>query len=227
MKGKIIVIEGSSDGVGKTTQAKHLVEKLTELGEEVEFYHFPAYNTPGAKLVETYLQGELGPRENLSPYLVGSFYAMDRAYSYQRYLQPLLNAGKTIILDRYTTSSMFYQTVGMTITEKEKFIAWIKNYEYELLGLPEPDMILFLSVPESMARQLRAKRKKENNTTDIHEEDQNFLQEVYENGKWLAKREQWEMIDCVDDQGNMRNTEEINHQILNLVVKKCISYDNK
>ena len=107
--GKLIVIEGVSDGVGKTTQIKELYNKLVQSGKEVIYHHFPSYGSVGASLVEEYLKGNLGKREGIGPYAISSFYAMDRFYVYHNELKKALNEGKIVLLDRYTTSNLIYQ----------------------------------------------------------------------------------------------------------------------
>ena len=109
-KGKLIVIEGATDGVGKTTQFNLLKERLEREGEEVVTHHFPTYHSPEGHLVELYLQGKFGPVKSLSPYFINSLYAIDRAIVWKTKLEKAYLEGKIILLDRYTTSSLMYQS---------------------------------------------------------------------------------------------------------------------
>jgi hypothetical protein len=59
MKGRIIVIEGACDGIGKSTQYSLLKEELEKEGKVIT-HHFPSYDTPQGKGVEEYLNGSLG-----------------------------------------------------------------------------------------------------------------------------------------------------------------------
>lgn len=216
MKGKIIVIEGSTDGVGKTSQVELLVKHLKEDGYQVVTHHFPTVDSPGSSVVEEYLKGKLGSKEQLSPYAINSFYAIDRLYTYITELKEAYEAGKIIVLDRYTTSSMVYQSASLSIDKRDDFIEWVKNYEYQLLGLPKPDMVLYLSVEEATAAVLR----KERTTSDLHEKDQIFLERVYQNSQWIAKREHWEIINCLDENNSLLSKETIHHLLYEIVMNK-------
>ena len=114
MKSKLIVIEGACDGIGKSTQFALLKEKLTEMGKTVVTHHFPSYGTTRAALVESYLKGELGSPDTLSPYLVNTLYATDRALTWREVISPALNESSLVLLDRYTTSSIIYQSALIT-----------------------------------------------------------------------------------------------------------------
>ena len=107
-KGKLIVIEGSSDGIGKTTQFNLLKQRLLDENIKVESHHFPSYNTYQGKPVEEYLKGTFGKPDQLSPYFVNSLYAVDRAITWNIDLKKKFEQGDTILLDRYTTSSLIY-----------------------------------------------------------------------------------------------------------------------
>ena len=108
-QGRLIVIEGACDGVGKTTQFRLLKENLIKDGEQVITHHFPTYGTKQGALVEEYLRGSYGTIHNLSPYFINSLYAVDRAVTWHTELASEYQQGKTVLLDRYTTSSIIYQ----------------------------------------------------------------------------------------------------------------------
>ena len=55
--GKLIVIEGSCDGVGKSTQYKLLMDRLISDNENtIVTHHFPSYGTYQGRPVEEYLR---------------------------------------------------------------------------------------------------------------------------------------------------------------------------
>ena len=72
-RGKLFVIEGACDGIGKSTQYLKLQERLLQDGEEVVTHHFPSYGTFHGEPVTRYLKGELGQVKDLSPYFINSF----------------------------------------------------------------------------------------------------------------------------------------------------------
>ena len=159
--GKLIVIEGSCDGVGKSTQYKLLIDRLINEKEyDITSHHFPSYGTYQGRPVEEYLKGNFGNHSELSPYFVNSLYAQDRAITWVTGLKSEYDKGKLIVLDRYTTSSLIYQSsVINDVKEREAFIDYVYDYEYHKLGIPEPDLVIFLHAPFEITRNLKDKRK--------------------------------------------------------------------
>ena len=111
--GKLIILEGSCDGIGKSTQFEKLYERLVSEGYQVVRHHFPSYGTSQGADVEKYLKGEFGTIESISPYFINSLYAHDRAVTWYETLKKEYDSGKIILLDRYTTSSLIYQAAGI------------------------------------------------------------------------------------------------------------------
>ena len=160
--GKLIVIEGSCDGVGKSTQYRMLIDRLKEEKENMIItHHFPSYGTYQGRPVEEYLKGNYGKISELSPYFVNSLYAQDRAITWVNGLKHEYDNGSIIILDRYTTSSLIYQSsVIEDKKEREDFINYVYDYEYNKLEIAKPDMVIFLHAPFEVAQALKKKRKK-------------------------------------------------------------------
>ncbi len=212
--GKLIVIEGVSDGVGKTTQVKELYNKLVESGKEVIYHHFPSYGSVGASLVEEYLKGNLGKREGISPYAISSFYAMDRFYVYHNELKKALNEGKIVLLDRYTTSNLIYQ--GSFFEDKDEFLDYVTDYEYNKLGLKKPDLVIFLKLDKSIAKELRKNRDTDGVEGDINEKDTVFLDKVYDNSLYVADKYDFKVIECSKD-GVLRSIDDISREVYSIV----------
>ena len=221
--GKLIVIEGSCDGVGKSTQYKLLVDKLLQDKINIVQHHFPSYGTYQGRPVEEYLKGNYGKISELSPYFVNSLYAEDRSITWLTGLKQEYDKGSLIILDRYTTSSLIYQSAGVdNKEEREKFIDYTYDYEYHKLGLPIPDLVIFLHVPFELARSLKEKRKRETGVKDdIHEADLEFMKKVSDTSVYLAKKYNWDFVECSDN-GQMLSIEDINNKIYSLVKKKVL-----
>ena len=158
-KGKLIVIEGACDGIGKTTQYELLHQHFLNDSQEIANHHFPSYQTFQGAPVEKYLQGEFGQPNELSPYFINSLYATDRAVTWYMNLKQLYEQGKIILLDRYTTSSLIYQSALIEdITEKKKFIDYVIDFEYRKIGIKEPDKVIFLHAPFKLVTKLRDAR---------------------------------------------------------------------
>lgn len=211
-KGKLIVVEGACDGIGKSTQYDLLREHLQQDGHEVVSHHFPSYNTPQGKPVEKYLAGDFGKPSELSPYFVNTLYAMDRAITWKEILEKEYQAGKIILLDRYTTSSLIYQSsVIEDLEERKKFIDYVCDYEYSKLGIQKPDKVIFLHAPFDLVTEMRnARKSNEGLENDIHERDIEFMKRVYKNAMFMSEYLGWDRIDCVD--GDSMDTIENIHQ---------------
>lgn len=219
-KGKLIVVEGACDGIGKTTQYKMLCDHFRDDGISVVNHHFPSYGTLEGALVERYLKGEFGEVSKLSPYFVNSLYAVDRAVTWNTNLGKLYDDENTIILDRYTTSSLIYQSALIdNIEEKKKFIDYVSDFEYNKIGIKKPDNVIFLSAPFELVTKLRMDRKEnEGITSDIHEGNFDFMKKVYDNALFVANYLSWNIIECSDN-GQMRDIRDIHNDIYNLVKK--------
>ena len=211
----LIVIEGVSDGVGKTTQINELYNKLINDGKDVIYHHFPSYGSIGASLVEEYLKGNLGKREDIGPYAISSFYAMDRFYTYHNELKEALDSGKIVLLDRYTTSNLIYQG-ALFEEEKDSFLEYITDYEYNRLGLKKPDLVIFLKLDRDFANTLRKNRNYDGIGGDINEKDQNFLDKVYDNSLYVADKYNFKVVECSKD-GVLRSIDDISREIYDVV----------
>lgn len=215
--GQLIVMEGSCDGIGKSTQFKLLGERLTKEGVELCTHHFPSYNTPQGSPVEMYLKGTLGHPQELSAYFINSLYAIDREITWLTKLKEEYEKGKTILLDRYTTSSIIYQSALIEDIEKKKdFINYICDFEYQKLGLQQPNKVIFLEAPFELVQELRRKRKSnEGIINDIHESDLEFMRKVYDSAIFLADYLGWEKVQC--NQGNkMKSIKSIHKKVYKL-----------
>ena len=217
-KGKIIVIEGSTDGIGKSTQLGLLKEHLIKDGHEIYSHHFPSYHTYHGIPVEKYLQGEYGNVAELSPYFINSLYAQDRAITWMTELEPLYNAGKIIVLDRYTTSSLIYQSALIEdIEERKDFIDYVIDFEYNKLGIKQPDKVAFLTAPFDLVQSMRQARQNNDGVqNDIHESDITFLKKVYDNAIFVADYLSFDIVECSSN-NKMDSITEIHNKVYRLV----------
>ena len=213
-KGKLIVVEGACDGIGKSTQFGLLQEHLKQDGATVASHHFPSYNTFHGRPVEEYLHGTFGKPSELSPYFVNSLYAVDRAMAWNLELGPKYNAGEVLVLDRYTTSSLIYQAALIEdIEERKKFIDYVCDFEYNKLGIKRPDNVIFLHAPFDLVTELRKARNTSSGVEeDIHEKDLDFMLKVYENAMFLADYLSWDKIQC-NEGDKFRSIEDIHAEI--------------
>ncbi len=219
--GRLIVVEGSGDGVGKTTQYNILCDRLISMGLSLVRHHFPSYKTFQGAPVEQYLKGTFGnDAKEISPYFVNGLYALDRACTWNMKLKQAYQEGKVIVLDRYTTSSLIYQsTVIEDLEEKKKFIEFVIDYEYKKLGIKEPDGVIFLFAPiEVVLPYLKNRLNNEGVSNDIYERDIELLKKIHENAMFLADYLSWTKVQC-NEGDKMRSKEEINDEVFSLTLK--------
>ena len=219
--GKLIVIEGT-DGSGKSTQFKRLTEHLQEKGQDFRTLVFPRYKEPSSALIRMYLGGEFGTNPaDVNAYAASSFYAVDRYASYKQDWGKWYEDGGLIVSDRYTTSNAVHQASKEPKEKQGEFLKWLYEFEYDRLGLPRPDLIIYLDVPTAFTEQLMRRREQQTNThADIHEQDMSYLATCRETGRAAAKYYGWHIIDCVRD-GQMRSIDDIHSEIFALV-EKCL-----
>ena len=220
-KGRLIVVEGACDGIGKTTQYKMLKNRLTKDGESITSHHFPSYGTYHGAPVEKYLQGEFGGPSELSPYFVNSLYAVDRGVTWYKDLKKLYEQGNMILLDRYTTSSLIYQSALIEdLDEKKRFIDYVTDFEYHKIGIKEPDNVIFLHASFDLVTEIRnARMQNDGIINDIHERDLLFMRKVYNSAMFIADYLSWDKIKC-DDGSKMRDIDDIHEDVYGLVRKR-------
>ena len=219
--GKLIVIEGT-DGSGKSTQFKALTERLRNEGTEFKTLVFPQYSEPSSALIRMYLGGEFGTNpSDVNAYAASAFYAVDRYASYKKDWGEWFDNGGIIVSDRYTTSNAVHQTSKEPKEKQGEFLRWLYEFEYDKLGLPRPDLTIYLDVPTAFTEKLMRHREASTNTkADIHEKDMDYLATCRETGRAAAKFYNWTIIDCVKD-GEMRSIEDI-HEEIYAKVRACL-----
>ncbi len=219
--GKLIVIEGT-DGSGKSTQFRMLSDHLQN--DNVAFKHlvFPRYSEPSSALIRMYLGGEFGTKpSDVCAYAASAFYAVDRYASYKMDWGQWYEDGGVVLSDRYTTSNAVHQASKEPEEKQADYLQWLYDFEYDKLGLPKPDLTIYLDVPTDFTEKMMRGREQATNTkADIHEKDMQYLATCRQTGKKAASYYGWQVIECVRD-GAMRTIEDIHNEIYALV-KKCL-----
>ncbi|MFA7637008.1 MAG: hypothetical protein WCX81_04520, partial [Monoglobales bacterium] len=182
-KGRLIVIEGL-DSSGKETQSKLLCEHLEKSGKRVKRIEFPNYKSESSALVRMYLGGSFGNSPDcVNAYAASTFFAADRYATYKTDFEEFLNSGGIVVADRYTTSNMIHQASKITDeAERNKYLDWLENFEYDLLLLPRPDVVIFLDMPMDIAQKLMTARLNKidgGEKKDIHESNRAYLEATY------------------------------------------------
>ena len=221
--GKLIVLEGT-DGSGKSTQFARLCRRLEEEGRPFERIIFPQYDKPSSALVRMYLNGEFGRRpEDVNPYAASSFFAVDRYASFKQVWGEKYRKGALVLSDRYTTSNAVHQASKLPAGEREDFFRWLFDFECDKLGLPRPDLVLYLDMPTGRAvENLRRRESSTHTSGDIHEVDTEYLALCRETALQAARCLGWRTISCVDAAGAVRAVEEIHEEIWTRIVSEVI-----
>lgn len=218
MRGKLIVIEGT-DGSGKATQSGQLATRLTAEGLAVRKVDYPNYQSQSSALVKMYLNGEFGSHpEDVNAYAASAFYTVDRIASYKQEWEKFYLSGGIVIADRYTTSNMIHQAAKIKDqTEREQYLAWLWDFEFDKCGLPVPDKVIFLAMPPAISRELmRDRNTKNGGTVDIHEQNGEYLAHCFANACDIAHKYDWHKIDCTQN-GQVKTIEQIHSEIVEAV----------
>lgn len=222
-KGKLIIIESGTDGSGKATQAQKLYDKLISQGKDVRKITFPNYDSPACAPVKMYLSGEFGQNaEDVNAYAASTFYAIDRFASFKTDWGEFYNNGGIIISDRYVTSNMVHQAVKMTnINQREIYLDWLYDLEYNKYGLPIPDCVVFLDIAPHISDKLmknRANKFTGEQEKDIHESNKEYLVNCYNNSLDIVNKYGWKRIRCNNGEV-LRSIEDISEEVYGLVKK--------
>lgn len=208
---KFIVLEGT-DGSGKATQLELLCRALDARGMDYTRLSFPRYDSPAAAPLKMYLDGAFGTDpQAVNPYAASTFFSIDRYASFKGGWETAYQKGGIILADRYTTSNAIHQAGKLEGTAREDYLRWLFDFEYRLLGLPAPDRVVFLDMPEALSRQLI--RKRQGDSGDIHEKDRAYLEKCRANGLEICQKYGWIHISCADGD-RVKSPERIHSEIL-------------
>lgn len=214
MAGRLIVFEGT-DGSGKSTQFRRFCQAAEDRGLTYQKLVFPQYSEPSSALIRMYLGGEFGAHpQDVNPYAASAFYAVDRYASLKKVWGRFYEEGGLILTDRYSTSNAVHQAVKCSPEERPAFLRWLDEFEHDKLGLPRPDLVLYLDMPTRQAVQLLRSREAATHTqADIHELDTGYLAACRDCALEAARVLGWQVIPCMEGD-RLRSIEEIHQDIL-------------
>ena len=218
-KGKLIVLEGI-DGSGKSTQYRRLCQRMEN--DKIDYNHivFPRYDKESSALLRLYLGGAFGTDPgDVNAYTASTFYAVDRFASYRDDWGKIYENGGLILSDRYTTSNAVHQGCKLPDDELPDFFNWLADLEYVKMGLPRPDLVIYLDVDiETATRRMRRREAKNNTQADIHEKDTAYLERCLRTAGMAAEHYGWFRIPYMKD-GVERDADEKNAEIYSVVLK--------
>ena len=220
-EGKFIVIDGT-DGSGKATQTQLLIDELKTQGYDVEMTDFPQYGQKSAGAVEEYLNGKYG---QVNPQAASIFYAIDR-FDAGFKIRQWLGEGKIVVSNRYVTANAGHQGGKIADdTERFKFFRWLNDLEYNIFGIPKPDLNLILHVPAEVAQKLVDKKSADvrkyaegkNKKRDLHEADLNHLKNAEKVFLEIAKLfPNTKLVECTSGK-QLLSKEEVHNKVWELV----------
>ena len=217
--GILITIDGL-DASGKETQSELLCEALRRAGKRVRLLSFPRYGEQSAAAVELYLSGALGgDPADTNAYAASSFFSVDRYISYRSdWCRDLADPDTVVVTNRYTTANAVHQLSKLPRAQWEDFLSWLWDYEFEKLGLPTPDCILYLEMRPDISRRLLASRTAATGRVqDIHEKSGDHLERSYEAALYASETLGWNKIRCFA-QDDPRPIDDIHKEIMDTVM---------
>lgn len=218
-KGKLIVLEGI-DGSGKSAQYRRLCARLEK--DQIAYTHivFPRYDRESSALIRMYLGGQFGTHpDDVNAYTASTFFSVDRFASYQTEWKQIYEAGGLILSDRYTTSNAVHQGSKLSDEELPEYFRWLSDLEYRKMGLPEPDLVIYLDVDiETSLARMRRRQQKYGTSADIHEKDVNYLERCLHTADRACEYYGWTRIPFLRD-GKERELDEKNNEIYELILR--------
>jgi dTMP kinase len=191
-RGKFIVLYGINN-LGKTTQAKLIVEKLASRGISAEFLKYPLYEIkPSGSLINNYLRG--GNQHSLNAREIQIIYVLNKT-QFEKTLEEKLNAGINIIAEDYVGTGLAWG-IGTGVDE-----SFLKELNSHLLK----EDLAFLFDGE---RFLASKE-----TSHKHETNDELMQKVRQVHQRLGEEFGWIKIDA-----NL-SVEEINEKLFAEIIK--------
>ncbi|MBR5095355.1 MAG: deoxynucleoside kinase [Oscillospiraceae bacterium] len=216
-KGKLIVLEGI-DGSGKSAQYRRLCARLDRDGVAYDHIVFPRYDQESSALIRMYLNGEFGTRpDDVNAYTASTFFAVDRFASYKKDWGATYEQGGLFLSDRYTTSNAVHQGCKLPDEELPAFFEWLSDLEYGKMGLPRPDLVIYLDVDiETSLARMRRREAKNHTHADIHEKDLDYLRRCLRTADRACEHYGWTRIPFKKD-GVERDVDEKNAEIYRII----------
>jgi dTMP kinase len=224
MNGKVITIESGSDASGKATQAKKLYDRLLAEGYCIKKVEYPNYDSESSALVKMYLNGKFGTNPNdVNAYVASTFFAVDRYASYKTEWEGFYKEGGIVIADRYTTSNMVHQACKIQDDkERDIFLDWLWEYEFNLYKLPVPDCVVFLDMPVEYSLELMKDRDNKftgSKEKDIHESNVGYLTSSYKNALQVVDKYNWIKVSCTAN-NKLRSIDEIHEEVYKSIIDR-------
>lgn len=226
-KSPFIVIEALDAG-GSQTQTNRLASRLRREGYRAHQFHFPHEDRATGRLIYQkflYHQGSQRALNQKGKAITGTkFSSREQALLYIQdffsrsediaAIRSLRTGKHVIVSDRFYTSTLAYQTIGLAGVRRQKMLDWI-NWLCRIgePSLPRPDLVIFLDTPVSISLGHLNKGKRD------FFENRRKLTAIRRSYLRLAKEEKWTLIDGVDKDGRQRTIPDIHQEVWHHVKK--------
>ncbi len=216
--GIFIDLEGL-DGSGKTTQTELICKRLEADGIDYRQIKLPDYESDSSILVRKYLAGDFGKNAgDVNAYAASVLYAADRFASYTEKWGEDYRNGRLIFADRYTPANALYQMTKLQKNEWDPFLEWLFDFEYEKIGIPAPDKVIFLDMPVEVSQRLMTSRYGgDESKKDVHEANVEFLNACREAALYAAGKYGWSVVKCAEN-GEPLPIETINDKVYKILL---------
>ena len=121
--------------------------------------------------------------------------------------------GVIILTDRYTTSNALHQGSKLPEDRRSDFFNWLYDFEFRLMELPKPDIVIYMDIEaEKAAERIKKRQAVTGTAADIHERNLGYLRECARCGAQAAEYYGWRKLSCFHN-GAARSEEEIHEEI--------------
>jgi dTMP kinase len=169
-----------------------------------------------------YLDGMLGDNaDDTDAYAASVLFAVDRFASFRANWKKYYDDSEyVILLNRYTTANAVHQLSKIDDEpEREKFLSWLFDCEYNLLGIPSPDTVIYLEMPTDITLSLLDKRCDDTGAKkDIHETDSSHLYKSHDAAIYACEKLSWDRI-CCGENGKPFSRQEIHEKVYEVFKK--------
>ena len=221
MDGRVIAFEGI-DGSGKGVQIREIAGRLNGLGRKVLVQDFPVYSGFYGKEIGKMLSGEYAVRaDEVDPRSMSLWYALDRHEALKGIDRREYD---DILFNRSTLSNAVYQSIRTREEDREAFIEWLFELEFERLGVWEPDLYFIFDVTEEQSKKNVEKKEQRaylKDTFDVYERSQRIMNQARSVYLRLAQEyDNMYIIPCMDENGVFKSIEEIADLVMKKIMEK-------
>ena len=161
------------------------------------------------------------PRE-IDSRLTAVLFALDR-FEMKQAMEKALARGRIVVCDRYVGSNLAHQVARSPAPRRRAVRALIERLEYEVLGLPRPDVAILFDMPAALAQRRildKGARDYTKKQLDAHEADSGHLRAALAEYRLQARRHaQWVTVPTVRRGGAPRTREEIHAEVLEALAR--------